>query len=352
MLLDRGYDIQIFSTNIVKGAREKSGSFEICDKIKIHRFNPYFSIGENIKFWSFSSQLKKFNPDLIIAEVYRHPHTNLALKIAKQLKKPCFLVTHAPFVEPEFRGRFENLVADFYDRFYGKRMLKKFDRIIIITKWEIPFLLKLGINKDKLFYIPNGIPRQFFKPAKKANGLLFLGRISPVKNLEVLIEAINKIKERYKNIQLKIVGPSEETYKNKLLQLIKKLELENNIKFFPPVDELNKKIKIIDESDIFVLPSKREAMPQSLIEAMARGKIIIASNNKGASEIIKHKKNGFLFPVSDSNKLAEIIDFCLTKKNEKFLKNMRKNSQMDSKKFKWEKIFKDFYKLVKNLNLG
>ena len=337
MLIKKGHEVHVFSTNIIKGTNKKSKSYEVYNKIKIHRFSPKLSFGENVKFWDFVSELEELNPDIIITEVYRHPHTNLALKVAQKLKKPIFLVTHAPFVETELRSRFDNLIVNFYDKFYGRKTINKFNKVITITKWEIPYLLKLGVQKNKLFYLPNGIPKQFFEiKQKKGKEILFLGRISPIKNLETLIISIKKSTEKYPNIKLKIIGPAEESYKKKLVGLIKKLKLEKNITFYPAVYDLNKKIKIIDDSEIFVLPSKREAMPQSLIEAMARGKIVIASDNKGSSEIIKDKENGFLFPISNPEKLARTIDFILNRKNEKILSKIRKNARKKALEFRWD----------------
>jgi glycosyltransferase involved in cell wall biosynthesis len=194
MLINEGHEVHVFSTNIIKGTNEKSGSYEEYEKIKIHRFNPRISYKENLKFWNFSKELKIINPDIIIAEVYRHPHTSLALKISKELNKPCYLVTHAPFVEASLRTRFENFLVNSYDRIYGKKILNKFTKIIAITKWEIPYLLKIGISEKKICYIPNGIPEEFFKPKQKnSSGILFLGRISPIKDLETLIFAMNEL---------------------------------------------------------------------------------------------------------------------------------------------------------------
>lgn len=349
MLIKKGHEVHVFSTNIVKEISEKSSENEVCEKIKIHRFNPSLSFGENIKFWNFYKKLKDLNPDIIIAEVYRHPHTNLALRAAKKLQIPVFLTTHAPFVERELRTNFGNLLVNFYDRFYGKRIINKFDKIITITKWELDYLYKLGADKDKIEYIPNGIPEDFFKlKTKKGKGLLFLGRISPIKNLETLILAFSKLSKKYPDLDLKIVGPAEENYKNKLIGLIKKLRLDDNIKFFPVVHDLKKEIKIMDNSAIFVLPSFREAMPQTLIEVMARGKIVIASNNKGSSEIIEDNTTGFLFKISDADELAEKIEFCLNNKNEKKLNLIRRNAVEKVKAFKWDKLFNDFYKLILN----
>lgn len=346
LLIEKGHSVHIFSTNSIKGTNNKSPSFEVYDKIKIHRSEPRLSLGENIKFWDLSS-LKKLNPDIIIAEVYRHPHTHSALKIAKKLKKPCFLTTHAPFVEPELRSKTGNSIANFYDKFYGKKIINKFDKVITITKWEVPYLLKIGAEKDKLTYIPNGLPDEFFKlKREKGKNLLFLGRIARIKNLETIIRALGKLAKKHPYLKLKIVGPADEKYKTELIALIEKLNLGKNIKFLPAVYDLKKKIKIIDSAEIFILPSKREAMPQSLIEAMSREKIVIASKNKGTKEIVTHNQNGFLFPLSDSDKLAEIIDFCLDKRNKKRLNEIKKNAALNSQKFKWSKIFNDFYKLL------
>jgi len=347
LLIKKGHEVHVFSTNVIKTTNKKSSIFEIYRGIRIHRFEPKLSISKNIKFWNFSFELKKLNPDVIIAEVYRHPHTSLALKIAKKLKKPCFLTTHAPFVEPELRSKVGNLIANLYDRSYGKKTINKFNKIITITKWEIPHLLKIGVNKDKLTYLPNGLPDEFFKlKRKKGQGLLFLGRIAQIKNLETLIIAFGKIIKKHPHLDLKLVGPADEKYKTELTALIKKLNLDKNIIFFPAVYDLKEKIKIIDEADIFILPSKREAMPQSLIEAMSRGKIVIASENKGTKEIIQENKNGFLFSTLDSNELAKIIDFCLTKRNQKTLEKIRKNAILKSEKFKWNKLFNKLSKLL------
>jgi glycosyltransferase involved in cell wall biosynthesis len=346
LLIEKGHSVHIFSTNTIKGTNNKSSSFEVHAGIKVHRAKPWLALGENINFWSLS-QLKKLNPDIIIAEVYRHPHTHTVLKIAKKLKKPCFLTTHAPFVEPELRSKAGNLIANFYDKFYGKKIINKFDKIITITKWEVPYLLKVGAERNKLVYLPNGLPDEFFTGKKeKGKNILFLGRIARIKNLETMIKALGKLVKKHQNLKLKIVGPADEKYKEELLSLIKKLDLGKNVEFLSAVYDLKKKIKIIDSAEIFILPSKREAMPQSLIEAMSRGKIVLASQNKGTEEIINNNQTGFLFPVSDSNKLAEIIDSCLDKKNKRKLDKIKKKAATKTEEFKWEKIFNDFYKLL------
>ena len=338
-LSKKGYDVKIFTSNATKGSKEIASSTDKLQDIEIIRF-PFKKLGgESFMNWDFEKQALEFEPDIIIAHSYRHPHTLKALKIKEQLSKSnkkckVFLVTHAPFIEGNItRNLSSKLFVTIYDKFIGPKSLIKFDKIITITKWELPYLQRLGIKKQRIRYIPNGIPDEFFisKP-QTGKGVLFLGRIAPIKDLETLIRAMKGL-----DFNLEIVGPTEENYEIKLKKLIKQLKLFN-INFYPPVYDLVEKIKKIDSCEIFVLPSKREAMPQSLIEVMARGKIVISSDNPGSKEIITNNKNGFLFKVGDSEELTRLIAREISNPKNKLIKQ---NAIKTANKFKWSKLIQD-----------
>jgi len=159
----------------------------------------------------------------------------------------------------------------------------------------------------------------------------------------------NILEKKIPNVKLRIVGPAEEDYKRELYQLSKELGLEKNIEFLPAVFDIHKKITTIDKSRVFVLPSKREAMPISLIEVLARKKIALASDNKGSSEIIANKINGFIYPKEDARKLAELILYSLDKKNNKQLKLIQAQARKTSLNFKWEDISTSFLSLISSL---
>jgi len=336
LLTKRGYQVRVFSSNLVKGSKDIAPSEGEFKGVKIRRFKAKKLGGESFMYWDFEKDALKYNPDIIVAHSYRQIHTTAALKIGKKIGAKVFLVTHAPFVENDLtRSFFAKFFVRLYDWFIGPFSLNKFDKIIAITKWEIPYLERLGAMRNKMEYIPNGIPKVFFqlKKGKEENKILFLGRISPIKNLEVLIKAFSLIKN--KKIKLEIVGPTEKDYLIELENLIRKFKLEKRISFSPPIFDLREKINKIDSAKIFILPSKSEAMPQALIEAMARGKIVIGSDNRGIKELIKNGENGYLFRVGDPEELAKKIDLGL-----KGNKKMKKEAKKSVGRFNWGNIIK------------
>jgi glycosyltransferase involved in cell wall biosynthesis len=346
ILLNKKYDVHIFTSNSVKGTEDIAKPFDCIESINVKRF-PFKKLGgESFMKWNFEKQALKLAPDIIITHSYRHPHTTKALSIREKLKsqgKKCkvFLVTHAPFIEKnQTRSLISKSIVKIYDWFMGPKTLNSFDKVITICKWEVPYLLDLGCKKYKIIYIPNGIPDDFFTGKRnKGIGILFFGRISPIKNLELLIKAIKGT-----DYTLSIVGPAEEDYLQKLKNIIKKENI-NNINFLPPIMDIKKKIAILDKHEIFVLPSISEASPQSLIEAMARGKIVVSSDTKGGKEIIENKKNGFLFSIGNEKELKDILNSIKSLSNPEKEK-ISKEAINFSKNFKWSKVIKILENLI------
>ncbi len=343
------HKIFILSSDIIPHSTKKSKHYEKKENIEFYRFPVKRKISENSLVFigkAFSDTIRKIKPDIIDCQTYRHPEATLALSVANKLKIPCIITTHAPFVKPEIRGRILAFFADVYDFVIGKRILNKYSKIIAITKWELPFLRKLGVKPDKILYIPNGIPDRFFvgRTAKKKKSVLFLGRITKVKDLETLLKAFSVVENKDKEARLQLVGPLDKDYGLKLISLIKKLRIKN-VEFKPPVFDLDKKIKLFQEADIFVLPSRREGMPQSLIEAMASNCKVIASDIEACRELINSRK-GLLFRTGDEKDLAEKILYCL--KNP--MAKQKKAAKFFAEKFRWSRIAGEMEKVYQRLS--
>jgi len=349
-MLKKGHKVYVFSSNFEAGTLKQAKEHEKIDGIEIYRFKAKKFGSTNAFIYDAEKLRQKLNeimPDVVDCQTYRHAEGNIISKECIKLKIPCFLTTHAPFVPLKLRGIKLSLFTFFYDFFLGRNILKRFRRIIAIAKWEYPYLKELGIKKN-IEYIPNGIPQEFFKfkQGKESDIILFFGRVAPIKDLETLIRAM-KLLENEK-IKLQIVGPAEKEYEKALYSLMKELDMKN-VEFKPAVYDVNKKIKAIDSCKIFVLPSKREALPQSLLEAMSRGKIVISSKTQGGLELIKEGKNGFLFDIGNEKWLADKIRYCI--RNYKKLKNVQKNAKKFAFAFSWKIMSSKLEKLYKRFIL-
>jgi glycosyltransferase involved in cell wall biosynthesis len=104
---------------------------------------------------------------------------------------------------------------------------------------------------------------------------------------------------------------------------------------------LKEKIKKIDSCKLFILPSKSEGLPQSLIEAMAREKIVITSDNRAGKELLLDKKNGFLFKIGEEKELAEVIN----KIKYNNLYSIKKQAKKRVEMFRWKNVINNLTNL-------
>lgn len=152
--------------------------------------------------------------------------------------------------------------------------------------------------------IPNFIvlPQKIEVPVKK--NILFIGRINPIKNLHVLIQAFSKINfETNNNSNLLIAGTArldyELEYLKELRKLIKELKLEKRVIFCGQVEN-KKKQELIASSYFVVLPSKSENFGNVVLEALAQGTPVIASKNT-PWEILEEVKAGYWIDPSNQS---------------------------------------------------
>jgi len=339
-LIKQGHEVHIFCSQ-PKGEKD----YEIFEKIHLHRYPIKYKVSENVSFW-ISDKLKQdlinLSPDIIDCQSYRHPESNFVAKLKRQrkIKSKIFLTCHGSEQIDRDRGLIKNILIKIYDFLKAKKILNSFDKIKYISKNQKQRLIELGTKQEKLIYKPNPISQEYFSKTKKAkqNSILFLGRISEIKNLETLIKSLVLLKNKP---LLNIVGPAEKQYKQKLENLIKKLNLQKQIKFHEAIYDLKQKIKLIDSHEIFVLPSKREGLPISLIESMARGKLCISSKTKGGLELIQDKKNGFLFDVRNEKHLAQIL-YKIQNMPEEEKDKIQKEARKSAEEFKIEKVMKKY----------
>ena len=186
---------------------------------------------------------------------------------------------------------------------------------IIAVSTEIKKIIreKLCICDSKIIVIKNGIILNNSKEkqdrkndlfeASNALKILAVGRLTHQKAMEVLVKAtVNLIENEKKDFMVIIVG--EGTQRKILEDMIKEFHIGDYIKL---VGIRNDVIDLMKEADIFVLPSRYEGLSIAMIEAMAHGLPIIASDAPGIKTYIKSGINGLLFPIEDHKALSKQI---------------------------------------------
>lgn len=169
------------------------------------------------------------------------------------------------------------------------------DCIITPTKTILNNLRKN--YKNKVVYIPNGVDINLFHPKiKKENkklSIVFLGRLETQKNLQNLLYALSFLKFPYNAV---FYGEGSE--RKKISSLAKKLGSPLKLEY--PID-YEKVAKVLRLSDIFVLPSYTEGSPKILLEAMASGCAIVASDIPEISQILEDNKSAILCKPDSKN---------------------------------------------------
>lgn len=207
--------------------------------------------------------------------------------------------------------------------------------------------------QKKCRILPNSIHPDFINKEivpfeNRTKTIVSVGRLDDNKNQILLIKAFAKIADKHSDYRLVIYGDGPS--KNKFMDEAKSLGLlDKNIFFMGNVSGVADKIK---ESEIFVLSSKQEGMPNALIEAMALGLCCISTDCPcgGPKDLINTKENGILIPMGSddamveslSNALSEVIaDRELSKKMSEAAVSVRQEYSPDRINLMWEEYFEE-----------
>jgi len=162
---------------------------------------------------------------------------------------------------------------------------------------------------SRIRHIPNGVDPDLLSiprspPASGIFRILFAGNLIPVKDLPTLLKAAASL-SRHSVIALHILGDGPE--RKRLESLAADLELSGHATFHgtvPPSEVPG----FLASSDALVLPSRKEGRPNIVLEAMAAGVPVVASDIDGINELIDEDRTGLLFPPGNDRKLREQLE--------------------------------------------
>ncbi|MER3445992.1 MAG: hypothetical protein C4291_03775 [Candidatus Dadabacteria bacterium] len=206
--------------------------------------------------------------------------------------------------------------------YFIKKSLMKFDYIFAVSESVRRNTIRyFSLPSQKVITVINGIDLSELKPdlsADEVRGMykippdhfviLCVGRLEYPKGQDILIRAIASVLKSgdfSEKISVLLVGsPHPLSFKKKLQALSEELRIEKNIiwiSYDPNVPN------ILQIADLYIQPSRRDALPRALMEAMGMGVCPIGSNVDGIPEIIEHEKTGLIFENEDAEDLARQI---------------------------------------------
>lgn len=350
--LARKYKVTVITTDIIKiiniaKAVKSNVTIENLNKVRVIRIKtkpPYISY-----FWSYNIiprliKYESYEADILHIHSYMQLHSDISTVIAKSIGRPFVITIHAYGYNNT--NKYLKTLSKIYHSSIAKYILSKADKIIVLDPLAKKFFLNI-VDPEKIVIIPNGIEYSKFsinmreydkshlreKIGVRRNILLFTGILVKRKGINTLVKAMPYILREYPQTHLLIAGTGPE--KQNILFLARKLGIQRNIKLlgFVP-DRILPYIYQI--SDIFVLPSYHEGLPTVILEALASGLPIVATNVGGVSYIIRRYNVGVLVKPDDPLALAEAIMELLD--DYKRRKEISMRSRIMARRYDWDNI--------------
>jgi glycosyltransferase involved in cell wall biosynthesis len=279
---------------------------EIChlatlqDGSKIHKVLVFIK-ALNVLYW----QLTNKSADLVHIHVSERGSAfrqALTTTVAWLLRKPVILHTHSA----EFQVFYSKL-SPIIKAGLSWAFCRSTRFIVLSYSWKKFYIDNLGLKEEQVIVLPNPVKFPVEIPLRINSGkirLLFLGKIGDRKGTFDLINAVADIPlSQRQNLELTIAGDGEG---QRARVLIESLNLTQHIKILDWVNE-QQRDDLLQEADVFILPSYNEGLPMAILEAMSWGLPIITTPVGGIPELVISHHNGLLVEPGAIKQLSQAI---------------------------------------------
>ena len=333
----RGHDVTIITTNY-KFDIEYS---KIIGKegVEVIPFDYLFNLhlfipSPTMKDW-LSKNIKKY--DIIHLNGARAYQNNIIYKYAVKYDVPYVLQTHGSILRIIEIQRLKRL----YDIIWGYKLYKGASKVIALTQSEAEACISMGVTKNKVEIIPNGVDlnefnnfprkgkfREKYSIGNNEKLILYLGRLHKSKGIALLLKAFSDLIKDLDDAKLIFVGP-DDGYKNKLEKLANDLDVTNEVIFTGHVSENEKMMALID-ADVFVTP-RFYGFPITFLEALACGVPIITTTEGDFIEGFNNEV-GFVVEYDKKELKSKLVEILV---NDELKKRFKENAKKKSNDYDW-----------------
>jgi glycosyltransferase involved in cell wall biosynthesis len=291
-----------------------------CDQIKVYRLKPLY-VFPKIRYpipnlIKLDKKIRilcdNWKPNII---VYSHMAYLTAFPVIWLKKVPSIVTTDGfPGISWFYGDKIVDFVGRIYSKLVIKKMIKSSQGLQLLSNKLLNDETKLNVTFRNVFDCSTGVNIDLFKPGDNRNDgrnnlnlnnndfiILYVGRLDLVKGVGYLLEAAKNIIQKYSKAKFVLVGDG--SLRQEYEKLVK--PFQSNIIFLGWREDIPQLMRL---SDIFILPSLSEGVPNVIMEAGASGLPVIATDVGGVSQLISHGENGLLVKPKDSMSLTMAID--------------------------------------------
>jgi len=328
-LVKKGHDVTVYTTDVcdrVSRSDVKSNGPLQVDGIRTYYFrNISKALAYDYKLFlcpSLVSVIRKEISEFDIIHLHEYyTFQNIVTHYyAKKCHVPYVLSVHGSLCPTarKQKARYKQV----FTYFLGRYILRDVSIAIVLTKEEKKQLLLMGLEPDKVRVIPNGVNLLEFADLPKKGTfrekhfigsderiILFLGRITKEKGLDLLVSAFSNLVEQLRDLRLVIAGPGDLDYLASLKKLIVTKKIEDRVLFAGLLAE-KEKLSVYVDADVFVLPSHFEGLSFTVLEACASGVPVVITHHCNIPEVADYKA-GFVVERREDeirNAVSRILD--------------------------------------------
>ena len=319
-LVRHGLQVVVFTTDALDAQQRTGPAFEVVEGVEIHRVANL----SNRLAWArvflplgFGSQLSAAvaRADVVHLHEFRSYQNAVALPIIERQGKP-FVVTPQGSL-PRIMGRYA--LKAIYDQLYGRRILRRAARLHALDDMERRQYIALGVEPARIAIRPNGIDPAEFDTLPDAAAfrarhgiaagtpiILFLARVNRIKGVDFLVQSFALVHKQLPQALLLIVGP-DDGFLGEVKRQVNALGIGEYVRFIGYLDG-KEKLAAYRAASVYVLPSTYDIFGITLLEALACGTPVIATNGVGFADFMRQNNIGAVVDFGDTAALqAEIL---------------------------------------------
>ena len=314
---------------------------EFIDGIRFIRRGqqPYFNL---LAPWVYRSELRKNKYDVIVEGIDKLPFFMPLF----QHEVPVLCIVPHLFGTTVFREA--SLPAGAYVYAHEKLIPRVYRKCLfsVLSQGTRDDLIRRGVSAGNIQVIYSGLSQEQYsapleKPASDHPVLLYLGRIKKYKGIELGLQAVQRLRDKYPTIEYQIVGAGD--YLDALRGLTEQMGLSRNVTF-TGIKRGQEKTELLQRASLLLYTSPKEGWGLSVVEANTCGTPVVASDSPGLRESVVDGKTGFLVPHGDVQELANRIDEMLS--DPLLYRRMRGEAIVWGRRFTWERSVQETLELI------